>query len=226
VLPTRAACLLAAIVAGAATVAVPVPPATDVVGTGESAPGPPEVPAPDVLDTRSADFPEDEDGSRVVAALEASLQRDRGGAARLVIRASAVGPRVVPPPGVEGVRGSNRICAEEIDAILGGGRAEVRVRTGATGRAARTGVVREGRSARVLERRLSEDGEVRHVAEGGRRRAEAVFEARLEGDGAFEVDVEVDGRVRVRATGRVGVGSGRITTLAGLSGHGTAGERP
>src|SRR5262245_53592917 len=65
------------------------------------------------LDTRRLLFREDEQPSRVVAEVTATLVRDREGALRLRFLASATGPHVDPAPGWEGVRGVNRITAEE-----------------------------------------------------------------------------------------------------------------
>ncbi len=165
-----------------------------------------------VLDRRAADFREDEDSARVVASLEATLVR-ADGRTRLEIRACAVGPRVDAARGVRGVRGGNAIAAEEIAAIVAGGRAEVRV----NGRA--VGTLAVGRSGEVLERRLGEDGDVEHVAARGAGPLEVVFAAPLDRrDEVADVEVVVDGRVRVRA--RVRDRGMRLVLLEGVAAHG------
>ena len=181
-------------------------------------------PTREVLDERRADFLEDDDPSRIVAALSATLARE-GGTATLTITASAVGPRVDPPPGFEGVRGTNLIAAEEIEAILAKGRAEVRVR--GPGGAAGHGRATAGRAGEIVERRLLPDGRVEHAAAGGRSRiVEAVFEAPLVGVGEFVVEVVVDGHVRARATGRLGRETGRIASIEGVAEHPREGAKP
>jgi hypothetical protein len=163
-----------------------------------------------VLDERTADFHEHEEPDRVVAALRATLLR-QGERTWLRITASANGPRVDPPPGAEGVRGANLITSEELASILDLRRATVRVGGRETGR------VVAGRSAVVPERRLDADGRVTHVAAGGGPRVvEAVFEAPLEGDGRFDVEIVVDGRVRASAACRVRGASGTILALRDL----------
>lgn len=121
--------------------------------------------------------------------------------------------------------GSNTIAAREIASILAEGRAEVRI-VGPAGSASR-GRVLAGRRAEILERRLLADGRVEHVPAGGiAHTVEAVFDAPLEGDGRFTVEVVVDGHVRARATCVVDGDRGRITSLEGVAEHGSAGGRP
>jgi len=165
-----------------------------------------------VLDHRAADFLEDEEGSRVVAALEAVLVREDE-ETRIEIRASAVGPRVDPARGASGIRGGNAISTEEIAAILAGRRAEVRV-NGAT-----VGAVATGRCGAVIERRLDEQGRLAHVAARGAGPLEAVFSAPIdERDEVAEIEVVVDGRTRVRA--QVRDRGTRIARLEGVAAHG------
>ena len=219
ILPRDALILLAAAAVGAAAaLAAPVP------ESQFPPPAPTECADEETtLDRRVADFLEDGD-SRIVGALEAVVTRRAEGTA-LTIRASAIGPRIAPPPGVEALSGSNDITAREIGAILADGRAEVRI-LGPAPSSAR-GCVLAGRREKILERRLLADGTVEHVPAGGTARVvEAVFDAPLPGEGRFHVEVVVDGRVRARATCVVGGGRGRITSLEGVAGHGTQRGRP
>src|SRR5262245_65672435 len=68
----------------------------------------------ETLDAHRLLFREDEHPSRVVAEVTATLVRDRSGALRLRLLASATGSQVDPAPGWEGVAGVNRITAEEM----------------------------------------------------------------------------------------------------------------
>src|SRR5262245_10943039 len=70
------------------------------------------------LETRRLLFREDEQPSRVVAEVTATLVRDGEGSLWLRFLASATGSQVDPAPGWEGVAGVNRITAEEMGALL------------------------------------------------------------------------------------------------------------
>jgi hypothetical protein len=174
-----------------------------------------------VLDRREADFCEGEE-ARVVAALEATLVRERGRNI-LRLRASALGPRVDAAPGAEGLRGANGITAREIESLLAGGRAQVRVHR--DGHAAGTGRVRAGRCGEVPRRRLLADGRVEHR---GHRSSpvEVVFEAALSETGRHRVEVWVAGEERVRVEVVVHGHGGRVLSLQGLGGHAPEGGRP
>ena len=164
-----------------------------------------------------ADFHEDEQPSRVVAALAATLERT-GRGARLRLTASALGPRVVPPPGFEGVAGSNEIAARELRSLLVRDRCTVLVRRG--DRVVGRGGAHEGRAAAVPVRRLDADGTVREragPAETGC--VEAVFTAAVPDGGESVVEVSLDGRVRVRAVCRIDRDEVRIVSLCGVSAH-------
>jgi hypothetical protein len=191
-------------------------------GKVESSAGAPHVvSAPRLLHSVSADFLEDERGGRVLAALEARLLR-QGDRTWLYLSASPVGPRVVSPPGVEGVAGYNRISAREIAALAGRGRISV-VARGPRGRTA--GTVRLGEVREVLERRLRADGVVEHVAvDLGEPSREVCFEVELDGPGLHEVEVLADGHARVRVRCCNGRDAGRVLAVASLSAHG--GDRP
>jgi hypothetical protein len=172
--------------------------------------------APDVHEVL-ADFHEDEQPSRVVASLAATLTRTARGA-RLHVTASALGPRVVPPPGFEGVAGSNEIAARELRTLRVGDRCEVLVRRGDV--VVGPGRVRGGRAAPVPIRRLDADGTVREragPAETGP--VEAVFTADVPDGGEATVEVSLDGHVRVRAVCRVVRDEVRIVSLCGVSAH-------
>ena len=174
-----------------------------------------------ILDRRSADFREDEEDSRVVAALEATLSR-KDGHTTLSIRTSALGTRVDPPRGFEGIRGANHIAAREIASILAKGRAEVRV-AGPAGSTS-SGRVIGGLRGGIPERRLLPDGRVEHAPAGGVEQiVEAVFEAGLPGEGSFAVEVLVEGHVRVRVGCRIDAVGGRIRHLRSVAEHETGG---
>jgi hypothetical protein len=172
--------------------------------------------ARDVHEAR-ADFHEDEDPSRVVASLGATLTRTSRGA-RLDVTASALGARVVPPPGFEGVAGGNEIAARELRSLLEGERCVVRVLRG--GAVAGHGHARAGRVDRVPTRRLAADGTVREGPRPGEvGPVEAAFVAVIRGDGEAVVEVVVDGKVRVRAVCRVRADALRIVSLASVAAH-------
>jgi hypothetical protein len=197
-------CLACAAPAYVAWAGPPTPPGPS------SAPEPPAI----VLDERDGDYREDVDPSRVIARWHARIDRDADGRTRLAMAFSAIGARVVPPPGAEGVAGANAITAEEIERILAEGRAEVRVarddaRLGG-------GRVRAGRAVEVPTRRVA-GADVAHVPHAGRTfSGEALVEADLPGDGRFVVDVLVDGRPRARATCHVRGSRARILALESL----------
>lgn len=177
-----------------------------------------------VLDERWADVHEDEDPARIIASLHGVLTLE-GDGARLRLAASAVGPRVMPPPGAEHVGGGNLITAEELAGILEQGRAEVRVLR--HGERVASGTTQAGRTGIVEQRRLSPHAGLRHVAAmGGPMLVEGLFEAQLPGSGQFEVEMHVDGRLRARATCRVRGGRGAITRLEGVAAHGASEARP
>src|SRR5204862_3427785 len=118
----------------------------------------------EILDRRRADYREDEDPSRILADLHAELVRD-GSRAVLVVTASAIGPRVVAPPGVEGVAGSNSITSREIAALLEERRLDVVVR-GPNGDESH-GRALAGRLGTITQRRVEGDGSVVHAPVGG-----------------------------------------------------------
>lgn len=178
----------------------------------------------EVLDRRRADYREDEDPSRILADLQAELVRD-GAGTRLLVAASAVGPRVVAPPGVEGVAGSNSITSREIETLLEEGRLDVVVR-GPNGEEM-PGRALAGRLGTIAQRRVQGDGTVVHVpAGGGPRLVELRCEAILLGEGRFDVEIRVDDVVRARARCRVDARGGRVLLLEGVGAHAPAGGRP
>jgi hypothetical protein len=165
-----------------------------------------------LLDERAIAFCEDAEAARAVGEVRARLVRDAAGV-RLHVVAAAVGPRVDAAPGPEGVRGGNRISAEELDALLARKALALRVRGPGDGPPA-AGRVRGSRRGPLILRALSPDGRVTHVAAGG---ADLALEATLETpplpDGISRVEVTVDGDVRVRAVVRVGPRGGRVLSL-------------
>jgi hypothetical protein len=185
-------------------------------GEAQGARGEAEPREPRVLHHLASDFVEDEPGARVLAALEARVLHF-GGRTWLRLDASPIGPRVVAPPGYRGVAGSNRRTAEEIAAALADGRLEVRVR-GPRGTA--RGHAFAGDLSEVLERRLLPDGRVEHVTASFEAPCRDVrFEVDLGGEGTHDVEVLLDGRVRIRATVRLAGGRARIERLESLGAH-------
>ncbi|KAF0245373.1 MAG: hypothetical protein FD180_1688 [Planctomycetota bacterium] len=173
--------------------------------------------APVVLDERRLDFTEDEGSGRVVADVRAFLLLEDG-RVRLRISASAVGPRVDPVPGFQGIRGANRIAAEELQSILRKERGMLATRRG-TGVETERG--REARRGRIPERRLNPDGTLDLDAESREEfPLEAVFETAPPGDGVYTTELVVDGRPRLRVVYRVKDNSGRISALEAVDGHG------
>jgi hypothetical protein len=174
-----------------------------------------------VLDLHHADFLEGGPGSRPVAALTARLLGGRG-TARLVIAASPVGARVQPPAGPEGVWGSNRLTAQEMLACLAGARLDV-LATGPSGVV--RGRVARGEARVVHERVFLPDGRVerRAVTQDGEVR-DVVFEVDVREAGRHEVEVRLDGHVRIHAVVEVGGSGGRIVALESRDPH--AGRQP
>jgi hypothetical protein len=169
--------------------------------------------APTILDEREADFLEDEPGSRVVAAIRARLVRGAAGGVVLRVEASPAGPRVSPPVSAHGVAGTNRISADEIRALLETGRLTLRA-SGPAGE--RLGRLERGEDAAVLVRRFRADGGVLHEAVPAFALA---GEVALAGAGQHDVELCVDGVVRLAARCRVGRTDARILSLEGRSGH-------
>jgi len=84
-------------------------------GTPRGEPG-----RPVVLDATFVPFLEDDpiERPRILADIGIQLERRKENEAALVLEISAVGPRVEPERGWEGVRGANRKTAQELRALL------------------------------------------------------------------------------------------------------------
>jgi hypothetical protein len=115
-------------------------------------------PAAFIVDERRLDYAEDEGTGRRLAAIHAVLER-RGATIALRVTAAAIGPQVDAIPGWQGIRGANRITAEELGAIVEKGR--MRVETDGAGlREPLLGAASPGRRGRVPERRRSAGGSI------------------------------------------------------------------
>lgn len=195
--------------------------AFSLAGSG-NAPRPTEPMPAQILDERQADVLEDAPGSRVVAAVRGRLVSDPDGSVRLELSCSPEGPRVDPPPGAYGVRGSNRITADELAALLAAGRLALSA-DGPQGTL--VGRLRPGLPCAVLERRFEADGRVTHEPLAGAQ-APRVLEAdvRLAAEGLYDVALTADGAVRLRARCRVGRGTARFLALESVPAH--DGRRP
>jgi hypothetical protein len=169
--------------------------------------------APTILDEREADFLEDEPGSRVVAAIRARLVRTADGGVVLRLEALPAGPRVSPPVSAHGVAGTNRVSADEIRVLLEAGRLALLAR-GSAGE--RLGRLERGVEVPVLVRRFRADGGVEHEAVPAFALA---GEIALAGPGRHDVELRVDGVVRLAARCRVGRADARILSLEGRAGH-------
>ena len=176
--------------------------------------------APLALDRRVLAFREDDEPSRVVAEVTATVEAREDGV-HAVVAASATGPRVHGAPGPLSVHGGNRITAEELTALLARDGVVLRPRGGGGRASGPRGPVAVVARGRVHERRLEADGRVRHVEVGAPDGAVGVAgttEVVPEGTTTFEV--VADGRVRVRCVVRVGDGGARVLRLVQVDEHG------
>jgi hypothetical protein len=153
--------------------------------------------ASEVLDARTAPYIEDEPGGRALALIGARLERD-GGLARLHLQVAADGACVEPVPGFQGVRGSNRITARELDRLARAGTLEVWTASDATPETPSEGLARIARRGRVPERRVGAAGELELGALGSEELAlELAIDAGRFGPGRYATRVVVAGRPRL-----------------------------
>ena len=124
-----------------------------------------DTPAPDpfaaALHERQFDYRDHYDG-RIVANVQARLVIMPAGT-ELRVTVSAVGPRVQPDPGFEGIGGVNLTTAKEMSGILARGDLVVRTRP-VDGGAATTGWYHPTRRGRLNMRRVRPDGMIDHQA--------------------------------------------------------------
>lgn len=190
-----------------------VPPAPDVAQPPEHV-ATTHVATTHVVDERVTSYFEDEDG-RPVARMTARLLRAEGGV-RMEYRASAFSPEIEPPPGAEGVPGSNQTTAREIDALLASG--SIRLRLEDLDRAAHTDVqVVPGAKQHVPLRTVGPDGRIDFRARS-REHYRSAFRG-LSGvlpDGRYQLRVESDGRVRAQCRFVVRDGGGKILQFEGV----------
>ena len=167
---------------------------------------------PDVVAQRTAAYVEDEDG-RPIARMSARLLRDASGV-RIEYRAAATGADVVPPPGFEGVPGSNLTTAREIDALLTGGRIALRLED--LDRAAHMTVEAHAhRVDTVPLRTMGPDGRVDFDGSSAPLRVSLIGVSDVLRDGRYVLSVETDGQVRAQCRFVVRRGGGTILHLAG-----------
>jgi hypothetical protein len=185
----------------------------------ESADAPPRGAAPAVLlDSRHVDYLEDEGTGRRLAELRLDLAC-KAGAVSLRIVATAVGPRVDPVPGWQGVAGANRITAEELGSILRRGRLSVEVDGVAPGEPG-LGTVHGGRRGHIPERRRRADGEIDFSALTAEEYPlELVAITPPLGSGARRTRLLLDGKSRLEVTTFTGRDRGRIREVRMLSEH-------
>ncbi len=168
----------------------------------------PPAPAPRELDRATISIHEDDQPSRLVAQVTA-IATGEGDRVAFELRASAVGARVEGAAGFEGLRGGNRIAAEELDALIARGTLVARIDGGAS-----VVVARPGPAGHVIERTFSDDGRVVHAKAPGRARVlEASFPFTHLANGTHDIEIVADGRVRVRARVVVKGATARITRL-------------
>src|SRR5262249_44117254 len=149
-----------------------------------------------VLDACSYDYPEDEGTGRILAVITTVLERNDAGIT-LRVAASAIGPRLDPVPGWQGVRGGNRITAEEIESSVS--KPRIRVETDAGGHGTPVlGSVRAGRRGRIAERRRLPDGSIDVTATtAAEYPIELVAETPPLADGRQHTRLVVDGKPRL-----------------------------
>jgi hypothetical protein len=210
----RRALLVAALIPFAWTASFIASPRRECTG-----PTAPEAAAPAVLlDSRRIDYFEDEGTGRRLAELRVVLERDPGGVSLRIV-ASAVGPRIDPIPGWQGVSGANRITAEELASILSRGRLSVEVDGVAPGEPG-LGTVHGGRRGRIPERRRQPDGEIDFSALTGEvYPLELVAVTPPLGSGVRRTRLLLDGQPRLEVTTFSGRDSGRIREVRMLSEH-------
>jgi len=167
------------------------------------------------LDEQYFDFRDHHDG-HVIGDVRAILLREHG-RNLLEITVSAVGPLVEPPPGFRGLRGSNRITAEELESLLTEHGLTLETRAGTEDRV-HYGQVREGRRGHLPERRVLADGTIDFEALSRRiYPLELVLLSQRTGTGLHETDWKVDGSARLRVTTEVEGLRGRIVSIEGLA---------
>jgi hypothetical protein len=177
----------------------------------------PPTPRAVTLDERRFDYLEDEPTGRVLAEIRARLER-QGGDAVLRVTASAIGARVDPVPGWQGVRGSNRITAEEIASISANGR--LCVETDVDGAAARRGSARTGRRGRIPERRIGADGSIDVTAQtAAEYPLELIAETAPLGAGVHRTRLVLDGRPRLEIVTTTRGADGRILEIRAIDEH-------
>jgi hypothetical protein len=210
----RRALLVAALIPFAWTASFIASPRRECTG-----PTAPEAAVPVVrLDSRRVDYLEDEGTGRRLAELRLELAREAG-AVSLRIVATAVGPRVDPIPGWQGVAGANRITAEEFASILRRGRLSVEV-DGVAPDEPRFGTVRGGRQGHIPERRRRPDGAIDFDAlTGDEYPLELVAITPPLGTGARRTRLLLDGKPRLEVTTFTSLDHGRIREVRMLSEH-------
>lgn len=174
-------------------------------------------PAAVVVDTRRADYYEDEGTGRVLADVRASMLREPDGRTLLRMDIAAEGPLVQPIPGFAGVHGANRDTAREILEIIEDERWEVVItdERGQERRGGRFVVTREGT---LPERRIRPDGT---LDVDGRTDLVLPLEARVVtpplARGRHRVELFVDHEPRLFAIVRVFRHGARILELGSLA---------
>lgn len=167
-----------------------------------------------VVAERHGWFLEDEDGRRT-ARLTARLEAGPDGI-RLRVEATAVAPGVEPPPGWEGIGGTNTITAREIGALVrsGDGGGTLQALDGEPTRRRIPPVAAP--ATRLSQRALGTDGRIDFAA---RTRDElppaCSWTTPPLAPGRYELTVETDGEVRLVCRVRVGEVDGYVLRLEG-----------
>jgi hypothetical protein len=178
----------------------------------------PARPHPSILDERRFDYPEDEGTGRLLAAIHVVLER-RGAETTLRVTASAIGAGLDPLPGWQGVRGANRISAEEFGSIVEHDRMRVET-TGPDRGAPHLGSAHTGRRGRLPERRLAADGSIDvRAMTAAEYPVELIAETTLAGDGRRRTQLVVDGKPRLEVVTLVHGAAGWIVEARALSAY-------
>ncbi len=166
----------------------------------------------ELVDVLGFDYVEDEPGGRVLAAVDARLER-AGDVGRLVVVASASGPNVDPPPGWTERRGTNRITARELGRLLDG-ESRLVVRTRDRDERTRAATFAAGRLEALPSRRLLPSGAIEWTGAGAPLPVELTIESAPLELGEHVLEVLVDDAVRLWVRFELDESGGRIVDHA------------
>lgn len=172
------------------------------------------------LDSRRVDYYEAHGDSRIVAQIALALEARGAESAELLVRPSALGPFVDPPPGPRSRRGSNETTAREMARAIGEGRLAI-VTRGETldpsgGRIPcepSSGTVVVRRSGRLPARGLAIDGALERAPMTEVLPLELELASGRLPHGRWTSEVLLDGRARLAVDYEIGAAGGAILAV-------------